>query len=332
MLLDNLYSNQNLLNKNLNIIDQDDFSNVNNKISNDSQKENLNERSNFEKRKNNNLSSLLIENNTTIINNDNKRKTLTSEKFDRKSFHEMNNFNADLIKKITNNNISLHQLNYNEIYLTNDTFLQNNASIHKNHTDYSNLCDKNFLEYNEGENNFEFDNYTSNINLNNNYDNCDSNLSDIYFKCQKQNKNDIGKNFDNAENKFFDFVLNQVQKKNLDKKNKKQKNKNIDKILNNVSSNLIDTKNLYDDDNVNNSLDNSLNLNFDNSKNIGNKIVLSETFNDVDLDTNNQKNKEKDESIQSGVKMIHNKINMNLDRNNQSLFELNKSIFSYLNN
>ncbi len=83
---------------------------------------------------------------------------------------------------------------------------------------------------------------------------------------KKKHNYEMGKNFQNKENKFFDFVLDQVQKKNLDKKTKKIKNKKIESLLNDVSSNLANSRIYINEDDFNNNsmIDTSLNLHLNN--------------------------------------------------------------------
>jgi hypothetical protein len=217
-------------------------------------------RKNSKKSDNNNNSNLSINHDLLNLNQDN---NLLSENLNNVSYNDLNYLNSQLIKNINNNNFNFNQFNLDEINNTNDNFRQNNLSNKKN--DLRNLDYFNLLDYDNE--NLDFDNFNGNIHIGN-VDEIE-NLNDIPHKINSKNKNrnvQMGKNFENPENKFFDFVLNQVQKKNLDKKSKKIKNKKLDSLLSDVNSNLANSRIFNDDNefNSNSQVDNSLNIHFKN--------------------------------------------------------------------
>jgi len=199
------------------------------------------------------------------INNDlmnlNQSGNHINENMNNVSYNELNNLNSQLIKKINDKNFNLNQFNLDEINNANDYFLQNNLSINKN--EIRNLDSFNLLDNDNDNENYDFDNFHGNIHIGN-VDEIDDMEEDKNYK--KKHNYEMGKNFQNKENKFFDFVLDQVQKKNLDKKTKKIKNKKIESLLNDVSSNLANSRIYINEDDFNNNsmIDTSLNLHLNN--------------------------------------------------------------------
>lgn len=224
---------------------------------------------------NNNNSNLSINHDLLNLNQDN---NLLSENINNVSYNEINNLNSQLIKKLNNNNFYFNQFNLDEINNTNDNFLQNNLSIRKDlrNLDYFNILDTD----NE---NIDLENFKDNIHIGN-VDEID-NLNDRSYEMKNRIKTKnlrIGDNFENPDNKFFDFVLSQVKKKNLDKKTKKNKNKKIDSLLNDVTSNLANSRLSFKEEeyNSNSLLNNSLNIHFKNeNSNQQRKILREEKIN-----------------------------------------------------
>jgi len=218
-------------------------------------------KSDYNNNNNNNISNLSINLDLINLNQENNLK----ENLNNVSYNELNNLNSQLIKKLADDNFNLNQFNIDDINIANDNFLQNNLSINKN--DLKNLEYFDLLD-NENDN-LDFDNFGGNIYIGNvdEMDNLDDNLHDISLNKNIKNKtSEIRNTFENKDDKLFDFVLNQVQKKNMNKKTKKIKNKKLDNLLNDVSSNLTNSRiyNQEEDFGSNSIIDNSLNLHLNN--------------------------------------------------------------------
>ena len=168
-----------------------------------------------------------FKNSTTIdtSNNYDSNKDLRKKK---------NSIDLELSKNSDNYGSNLNKLNISNLNTSNNN--NYNIIIEKNkHENSIKLNSSNFNLKNKSSNNKELFNVSPFKNLV---------ISDNNIKNDKNNS------YQNEDNYpiSFDEVLENVQKKNLDKKNKKMKCKDIDNLLNKVNANLINSK-IYNQNN-----------------------------------------------------------------------------------
>ena len=219
---------------------------------------------------NNYNSSLIILNpNQKVISSNNKMINLNNS-------HLSSNKNKNLLKKSDLiSNLSNHNINLDNSISNisqSDMIINLNSQIHNikiNNSqnfilnDSSNLEKNNINKYKLEKNDKNLEDIPTPKDSNKNIISIDE-QQEVYTLANVEKKSNLEsekfKNIENIlphtevgeKNNLFDHVLNQVQKKNMDKKIKKQKNKKLENLYNDDSFTLLNSKNKNDEENIKN--------------------------------------------------------------------------------